>query len=143
MVDRMRTNSDEGYVLDICDAILGLKALRQHRFDFLRGDTRTSGRPGVRLPVDGYYPNLALVVEYMERQHSEAVAFFDRKATLSGVSRGVQRAIYDRRRHEVLPANGLRLVLIQFSDLDHHLNSRRLKRNQEFDSKQIRRMLLA
>lgn len=28
---------DEIYVIDLCDEILGTKALRQHCFDFLRG----------------------------------------------------------------------------------------------------------
>ncbi len=31
-----RGNSDEAYILDICDEVLGLKGLRQYRFDFLR-----------------------------------------------------------------------------------------------------------
>lgn len=32
---------DEIYVIDLCDEILGTKALRQHCFDFLRGDSIT------------------------------------------------------------------------------------------------------
>src|SRR5690606_2600377 len=38
-VAKNRATSDEAYVLDICDEVLGLKGLRQHRFDFLRGDS--------------------------------------------------------------------------------------------------------
>ena len=47
-----RKDSDEFYVIDICDDILGLKASRQHTFDFLRGD----GVHGRKLPVasDGF-----------------------------------------------------------------------------------------
>ena len=85
-----RKNSDEHYVIDLCDEILGLKASRQHTFDFLRGD----GEPGRKLPVDAYYPNLKLVVEYKERQHTESVAFFNKKTTVSGVSHDEQRRIY-------------------------------------------------
>ena len=44
-----RKDSDEFYVINLCDDILGLKALRQHTFDFLRGD----GTPGRKLPEDG------------------------------------------------------------------------------------------
>jgi hypothetical protein len=33
-----RESSDEYYVLDLCDEALGERALRQHRFDWLRGD---------------------------------------------------------------------------------------------------------
>jgi len=52
-----RKASDEHYVIDLCDELLGVPAERQYRFDFLRGDT------GVSLPVDAYYPDLNLVIE--------------------------------------------------------------------------------
>ena len=67
---------DETYIVDICDHILGLKASRGHRFDFLRGDP---GKDGIRLPlpVDAYYVELDLVVEYHEHQHYEEVTLFD------------------------------------------------------------------
>jgi hypothetical protein len=35
---------DEHYVLELCDKILGMKSLRQHRFDFLTGDLDANGR---------------------------------------------------------------------------------------------------
>ncbi|MFG2821574.1 hypothetical protein ACGFX4_19350 [Kitasatospora sp. NPDC048365] len=65
-----RTDSDEAYVLDLCDEHLGEAALRQHRFDWLRGDPGPDGRRA-RLPVDGYWRQHKLVVEYRERQHDE------------------------------------------------------------------------
>ena len=46
---------DEDYVIDLCDEVLKEKALRQHCFDFLRGDSRKGGKPGRKLPVDAYY----------------------------------------------------------------------------------------
>jgi hypothetical protein len=92
---------DEIYILNLCDKLLKCKALRQHRFDFLRGD---SGR---KLPVDAYYEDLKLVIEYRERQHSEPVALFDKRMTLSGVSRGEQRAKYDKLRSEKIPKEGM------------------------------------
>ena len=101
-----RSKSDESYVIDLCDEVLRLKAIRQHRFDFLRGDS------GTRLPVDAYYPTLNLVIEFRERQHTEAVRFFDRRQTVSGVGRGGQRKIYDQRRRDLLPKHGMRLVEI-------------------------------
>jgi hypothetical protein len=57
----------------------------------------TTGRAR-KLPVDGYWPTLGLVVEFQEKQHSEAVPLFDRRATVSGVPRGEQRRLYDRRK---------------------------------------------
>ena len=46
---RRRTSSDEHYVLDLCDEILGEVGQRQYtEFDWLRGDT------GRRLQVDAF-----------------------------------------------------------------------------------------
>ena len=101
-----RANSDESYIIDLCDQILNAKALRQHRFSFLRGDT------GIPLPVDANYPELNLAIEYCEKQHTEPVKFFDKRQTASGVSRGEQRKIYDQRRRDVLPEHGI--VLVEF-----------------------------
>lgn len=50
-----RENSDEVYVLALCDSVLDEIGLRQHEFDWLRGDASETGRQ-VRLPVDGYWP---------------------------------------------------------------------------------------
>ena len=133
-----RENSDEFYVIDLCDEVLGSKASRQHTFDFLRGD----GTPGRKLPVDAYYPELNLVVEYRERQHSESVAFFNNKATISGVSRGEQRRIYDQRRRDVLPQHNIRLVEISYADFKHN-HRKRLVRDRENDLAVIRKMFQA
>jgi hypothetical protein len=127
---------DQNYVVDLCDEVLGEEALREHHFGWLRGDA------GTTLPVDAYYPSARLVLEYRERQHDEPVAIFDKpdQLTVSGVHRGEQRRIYDERREELIPANGLRLVIIRPSDLD--ANSRgRLRRNVEQDRAAIRNLL--
>ena len=123
---RTRCDSDEAYVLDLCDAILLCAGKRQHRFPFLVGDPGRNGRPRP-LPVDAYYEPLRLVVEYRERQHSEAVPIFDRRPTVSGVPRGEQRALYDQRRRTVLPAHGLMLVEVSYSELAHDRRRRLLR----------------
>lgn len=93
-----RRESDEAYVIDLCDE-LGEKAQRQHGFAWLLGDP---GRGGGRrkLPVDAYYPEDRLVVEYQERQHDQSVAHFDKPEvmTVSDVHRSEQRRIYPRSR---------------------------------------------
>ncbi|MFG1277879.1 hypothetical protein [Xanthobacter autotrophicus] len=101
-----RSRSDEAYVIDLCDRILGLKAHRQWRFPFLLGDPGRSGRRA-RLPVDAYYPELGLVMEYHERQHDEPVPFFDRRITAAGIPRGEHRRIYDERWLTVLRSDRL------------------------------------
>ena len=131
-ISKGRKNSDEYYVIDLCDEVLGRKAERQKRFDFLKGDK------GHSLPVDAYYKDLNLVIEYYERQHTEIVKFFDKKQTVSGVSRGEQRKIYDERRKEILPKHGIELVIISYSDFG---DSKNLKRNRESDLEIIKNIL--
>lgn len=93
-----RSECDEHYVLDLCEEILGIPASRQQRFDWLRGDLSLKRGSYSYLPVDGYCASLNLVVEYAERQYTESVKLFDRRATISGMSRGEQRLIYYQRR---------------------------------------------
>lgn len=136
-----RGNSDEAYVLDLCDEVIGMAASRQHRFDWLLGDPGRSGQRR-RLPVDGYWVSHQLVVEYRELQHDGPNAFFDKpdRLTVSGVHRGQQRAIYDARRDELIPAHGLRLMVIKPSHLDATSRGR-LRRNADHDIAAIARIL--
>lgn len=128
---------DENYVLDLCDEVLKVKGSRQHRFDFLRGD---SGR---QLPVDIYYEDLKLVVEYREYQHSNAVKHFDKpdKLTVSGVQRGEQRKIYDKRRRDVLPANKIQLIEIDYTDFEYD-GRNKIVRDRERDLELTAKILL-
>ncbi|OLZ56331.1 hypothetical protein [Amycolatopsis keratiniphila] len=128
-----RVDSDEAYVLDLCDEILGEHGQRQARFDWLRGDPGRNGRT-VRLPVDSYWPDHRLVVEYREIQHDRPVPHFDKpdRLTVSGVHRGQQRALYDQRRDQLIPAHGLRLVVIKPSDLAADRRGR-LRRDRDND----------
>ncbi len=121
-----RTASDEAYVLDLCDEVLGVGSVRQHKFDFLLGDPGRNGR-GRMLPVDAWYPELAIVVEYRERQHSEKVDFFDRRETISGMGRGEQRKRYDQLRRDVLPTHGISLIEFDYFVFKHHANRRLIR----------------
>ena len=118
---RGRANSDEFYVLDLCDGVLGEKGLRQHRFPWLIGDPSPKTGRTVALPVDGFWPGHNLVVEFYERQHSEAVPFFDKpdRMTVSGVSRGEQRALYDERRRSLIPKHEVRLAIVTLDDFEN------------------------
>ena len=131
------SDRDENYVLDLCDEVLNLKGSRQHKFDFLTGD---SGR---KLPVDVFYKEHNLVIEYREYQHTNAVKHFDKpdKMTVSGVHRGEQRKIYDQRRRDVLPAKGIKLIEIDYTDFTHSKN--RIVRDKEKDMDVVRKMLEA
>ena len=134
-MDDMR-GRDEQYVLALCDSVLGCRSERQHRFPFLLGD----GPRPAKLPVDAYYPELNLVIEYRERQHSEPVQLFDKRATISGVPRGVQRALYDQRRREVLKSKKIHFIELSFSDFECS-GRKRLRRNETKDIEVIRAKL--
>jgi len=131
-----RKDRDEEYILDLCDRLLAQEGERQHKFSFLLGDS------GIRLPVDIYYPTLNLVIEYREYQHTNAVPFFDKKdkITVSGVSRGEQRCIYDQRRRDILPIQGIHLIEINYDDFDYKKNNR-LLRNEDRDIATIKNKL--
>lgn len=128
-IDKTRTAKsnikDEHYVLDLCDKVLGIISYKQHKFDFLRGDPNRNGVTA-KLPVDSYYPDLKLVIEYRERQHTESVNFFDKpdKITISGVHRGEQRKIYDDRRRKILPKKNIDLIEISFADFNYDRQKR-------------------
>ena len=127
-----RTGSDEYYVVGLCNEALGIEGLQQYKFPFLLGD---SGRA---LPVDVYYPDLKLVVEYYERQHTEEVKFFNRRMTVSGVSRGEQRRIYDERRRTELPKHGIKLLIISYTDFG---TTKTLSRNHDSDLNVVKSIL--
>ena len=137
-----RAESDEYYVLDLCDEILGQKAQRQHRFDWLRGDVSPKTKRSVRLPVDGFWPELSLVIEYRERQHNQPVPFFDKpdEVTISGVSRGEQRRLYDARRDLLIPRHQISLLIITPAPLAHTRQGR-LLRKPAHDRPAIRKLL--
>jgi hypothetical protein len=123
----MRPHSDETYVIGLCNRVLARDAIRGHRFSFLLGD---KGHP---LPVDAYYPDLNLVIEYRERQHSEAVGLFDNKLTVSGVSRREQRTRYDQRRRDELPKHGIKLVELDYTQFLHNRRGRLIRTLHDID----------
>jgi very-short-patch-repair endonuclease len=132
---------DEQYVIDLCNKILGLKAKRQYRFDFLLGDPNKDGKC-VKLPVDAYYPDKNLVVEYCESQHTEGIKFFDKpdRITLNGVHRGLQRKIYDSRRLSILPQHGINVIQISYSDFACNRKNR-IIRNRIVDEEIVKNKL--
>ena len=55
------SDTDEKYVLDLCDKALGITSTRQHNFDF---------------PVDGYYDDYKIAITYCEKQNTDIVNYF-------------------------------------------------------------------
>lgn len=133
---------DEQYVLDLCDEVLNTTAYRQHRFEFLVGDKGRNGRC-TKLPVDGFYPEHNLVIEYHEIQHSNPVPLFDDKMTCSGISRREQRRLYDQRRRDILPQHGIDLIEISYSDfnLASGKTGKKISKNYKSDIEVVKRFL--
>ena len=116
---KLRLLSDETYVIDLCDL---------HK----DGVTKT------KLPVDAYYESLNLVIEYKEFQHTEKSEPYIR--TISGVSRDVQRQIYDQRRADELPKFGITLIEISY-DIFNCDSLNKIIRNPEQDLNKIKGIL--
>jgi diadenosine tetraphosphate (Ap4A) HIT family hydrolase len=122
-----RTESDEKYILDLVAEILAEPDYRwQHRFPTLLGDP---GKDGKRrpLPVDGFFPRHKLIIEYWESQHSAPIPIMDEGMTVSGVSRGHQRRLYDHRRQIWAKANGLRFVILDHRGFETDAQGRLLR----------------
>ena len=89
----------EDYV-GILEELLGEPAQRGKRFAWATGDPSPKTGLRVQLPFDAVWESRRLIIEVDEDQHRRAVKFFDKPEvmTVSGVSRGEQRALYDRRK---------------------------------------------
>ena len=135
-----RADSDEHYVLDLCDKVIGARGERQATFPWLVGDVSPKTGRARRLPVDGFWPTLQLVVEFQEKQHTEAVPLFDRRSTVSGVPRGEQRRLYDQRKAESLPHHGIRIVVIH--KFEFTTRADKIVRNYERDLAVVRARLV-
>lgn len=70
-----------------------------------------------------------LVIEYEEQQHTKLNTYFDKPDlfTVNGVHRGEQRKIYDQRRFEDLPQNGVGIIEISYSDFKFDVRTRLLE----------------
>jgi hypothetical protein len=137
-----RDSSDEHYIINLCDEILGLNASRQHTFSFLVGDLHKDGVSRTKLPLDAYYESLNLVVEFLEKQHTEEISLFDKadRVTVSGVSRSEQRKIYDQRRRTVLKNKEIDLIEVDYSLFEVD-NNKKLLRNKENDIQVLSQLL--
>lgn len=97
----------------VSDALGGIEYEENYRFDFLRGNPTSKRSKGVTLPVDAYYPTFEVVLEFREGQHyDDRFAFRDSRITATGETRKEQRQKYDEKREDVLPANGIKLLVI-------------------------------
>lgn len=111
---------DQRYVTGLLTELLGPGEIEK-RYDWARGDSRQPGRLGTMLPFDAVWEHRRLIIEIDERQHAEAVAFFDKPdhMTVSGVHRGEQRRLYDERKVRCAREQGYKILRIPTTGLSH------------------------
>lgn len=92
--------------IELFKKILGTQNVKtQHKFDFIVGDK------GTKLPVDAYFPEYNLVLEYMGRQHYEDIPLMNRKP-----GRKEQRKRYDKLRIKKLKENNIKLIKVKYDE---------------------------
>ena len=137
-LENKRLLSDKYYVINLCDEALNQKAKRQKRFDFLLGDLHRDGKTRTELPVDAFYNDLNLVIEFKEAPLAEPTEFFNKLnvRTVSGVTRAEQRKKYDRIKAAELPQNGIKLIEIPYSIFTYD-ETNRMVRDHKDDLKRV------
>jgi len=103
-----RESSDEYYLIGLINELLDTRASHQHTFNFLLGDYHKNGKTRTELPLDAYYKDQNLVIEFLDKNSSDSV--HGGKMTISGVSRSEQREIYRQRKQSVLKGNDINLI---------------------------------
>ena len=133
-----RESSDEYYLIGLVNELLGTRASHQHTFDFLLGDYHKNGKTRTELPLDAYYADQNLVIEFLDKNNSESVN--QDKMTISGVKRSEQRDIYRQRKQGILKANDINLIEVDYAlfECDTEQN---LSRNKEKDVKLLKEIL--
>ena len=121
--------SDEFYLVNLCDELLKQKASRKHTFDTLVGRLHKKGKTRTKLPLDAYYEDLKLVIEFFEKNDTEETD-----------ERAAQRKFYDKRKKEVLKKKEIRLIDINYALFECNENDR-LVRNKENDRLVLKRIL--
>jgi len=135
---RRRESSDEYYLIGLINELLNTRASHQHTFDFLLGDYHKNGKTRTELPLDAYYAEKNLVIEFLDKSNSESIN--QDKMTISGVTRAEQRDIYRKRKQGVLKANDINLIEIDYARFDSD-SEKKLSRNMENDVTLLKEIL--
>lgn len=134
-------NSDEHYVINLCDELLQEKASRQHNFGFLLSDYHKDGTR-TTLPVDAYYKEKNLVIELLKKQQSESIDISDtvERKTRGQINRLEERKMYDERRKKGLLTNDIQLLEVDYTVFEFDTQNK-LVRDKEKDLKALSSLL--
>ncbi|WP_298310068.1 hypothetical protein [uncultured Aquimarina sp.] len=118
-------NSDEYYLVNLCDELLRQKASRKHTFDTLVGNLHKRGKGRTKLPLDAYYEDLKLVLEFFRK--NKATDELDEKEK----ARRAQIKYYKELKKKAVLTKKLRLIEINYALFENDAN--KLIRNAEND----------
>ncbi|WP_052158192.1 hypothetical protein [Lacinutrix jangbogonensis] len=136
-----RENSDEFYILDLCDELLKEKASRKHTFDSLLGDMHKKGKTRTKLPLAAFYEDANLVIEFLEKQNKSGLQLEKLDVmTVSGITRAEQIIRYNKRRRDVLQKKDINLIEIDYSLFECD-NKKNLSRDKGKDVLLLRKIL--
>ncbi|WP_299218183.1 hypothetical protein [uncultured Aquimarina sp.] len=119
-------NSDEYYLVNLCDELLQQKASRKHTFDTLVGNLHKRGKGRTKLPLDAYYEDLKLVLEFFRK--NEDTDELDEKEK----ARKAQIKYYNQLKRKAILTKKLRLIEINYALFECN-DANKLFRNTEKD----------
>lgn len=131
--------SDKHYLINLCDDLLDEKASRKHKFGFILADYHKAGRNRNILPVDAYYSENNIVLEFITPSDAATIDHSKRR-TFSGITRAQQNANYAERRKKGVLAKGINFLEIPYDSFDQN-DDNQLIRNQEKDLQKMRDLL--
>lgn len=136
-----RASSDENYIINLCDELLQQNASRQHKFGFILGDMHKDEKTRTALPVDVYYKESNLVIEFLQKKDEEdLVSKNANRKTISGVGRAEQRKIYDLRKRKALKGKDIPVIEIDYASFECD-DTKKLARNKDKDIKILKKLL--
>jgi hypothetical protein len=102
------------YVIGLVSELLGELPELEKTFPWAVGDVSEKTGRSRQLPFDAVWESRHLIVEVDEDQHRHPMPFWDKpdKLTVSGVSRGVQRRLYDERKRATAREQGYIVIEI-------------------------------
>lgn len=127
-------NSDEFYLVNLCDELLEQTASRKHTFDTLVGNLHKRGKGRSKLPLDAYYEDLKLVVEFFRKDKD-----FD-ELDKKEQARMIQIKRYNELKKKAILKKDLRLIEINYASFECN-ETNKLIRNTEDDKLILRGVL--
>ena len=140
-VKKNKSKNDEAYIIDLCDSILGHKAYRKKKFQFLQGDFHKDGESKTKIPVDAFYEDLKLAVLYQGNYTPlETSNKKEDRLTISGMNRADQRERYHNRKILALPKNGIKVVNVTYKNFPYD-DDFRIERDIDKDTETLKDLL--